>query len=287
MHENRRARGWKRLTAVQPGGPVVGGVATLEVRWILPGQLENAVAGWFGRFPARVETREDMYLFDPFLPGLSVKLRGSRFLDVKVYQGGRGLLEMAGARGRIQAWQKWSFSCERPGSGSEDPAGWQPVRKTRRIGRFSPASVPGPRVAGADEPGCEVELTEIRARREAWWSLGFEAAGPATLQRGELERTAALVFAEALPRGIELAADESRSYAEWLRRPRGGEIGALGLPPRSRRDQLGSGPKAPIASRARMTRSRGAFASIAPRCRAPDTRGRGMFRPSRPRRRRP
>jgi hypothetical protein len=38
---------------------VTEGVRSLEVRWILPGQLEAAVAGWFGRFPAGVESRED------------------------------------------------------------------------------------------------------------------------------------------------------------------------------------------------------------------------------------
>jgi hypothetical protein len=27
----------------------------------LPGQLETAVAGWFGRFPAAVESREDTF----------------------------------------------------------------------------------------------------------------------------------------------------------------------------------------------------------------------------------
>ncbi len=44
---------------------------SLEVRWIFPGQLEAAVAGWFGRFTARVESREDAYLLDPPLRGLS------------------------------------------------------------------------------------------------------------------------------------------------------------------------------------------------------------------------
>ena len=51
---------------------------------------------------------------------------------------------------------------------------------------------------------------------EAWWTLGLEATGPAGLQRSELEATAALVFAEALPNGMELDTGASRSYAEWL-----------------------------------------------------------------------
>jgi Short C-terminal domain len=32
------------------------------VRWILPGQLDAAIAGWFRRFPAETESREDAYL---------------------------------------------------------------------------------------------------------------------------------------------------------------------------------------------------------------------------------
>jgi hypothetical protein len=36
------------------------------------------VAGWFGRFPAAVESREDTYLLDPQLRGLPVKVRGAR-----------------------------------------------------------------------------------------------------------------------------------------------------------------------------------------------------------------
>ena len=98
------------MTAEPPQSPVTGAVRSLEVRWIFPGQLEAAVAGWFGRFPAGVESREDIYLLDPPLPGLSVKVRGGRALEVKAYRGSPGMLEVAGrARGRLESWQKWSF----------------------------------------------------------------------------------------------------------------------------------------------------------------------------------
>ncbi len=40
------------MTAEPPESPVTEAVRSLEVRWIFPGQLEAAVAGWFGRFPA-------------------------------------------------------------------------------------------------------------------------------------------------------------------------------------------------------------------------------------------
>ena len=155
------------MTAEPPQSPVTEAVHSLEVRWIFPGQLETAVARWFGRFPARVESREDTYLVDPQLPGLSVKVRGGGALEVKMYHGSPGILEVAGrARGRLEAWQKWSFPFRllRPHSG--DPPGWQPVRKRRRISRFPLAT--GPVVASAlglgQQPWCEVELTEVRTR---------------------------------------------------------------------------------------------------------------------------
>ena len=91
------------MTAEPPENPVTEAARSLEVRWIFPGQLETAVAGWFARFPARTESREDTYLLDPQLRGLSVKIRGGRALEVKVYRGSPGILEVADrARGRMQ-----------------------------------------------------------------------------------------------------------------------------------------------------------------------------------------
>ena len=75
------------MTAKPPESPVTEAVCSLEVRWIFPGRLPGAVAGWFGRFLARTESREDTYLLDPQFRGLSVKIRGSSALEVKVYRG--------------------------------------------------------------------------------------------------------------------------------------------------------------------------------------------------------
>jgi hypothetical protein len=75
------------MTAYPPGSSVTEGVWSLEVRWFFPGQLETAVARWFERFPAETQSREDTYLLDPQLRGLSVKIRGGSALEVKVYRG--------------------------------------------------------------------------------------------------------------------------------------------------------------------------------------------------------
>jgi hypothetical protein len=213
----------------QFGSRIGGGVRSLEVRWIFAGQLAAGVAGWFGRFTAETTELEDTYLLDPHLPGLSLKVRERRALEVKMYEGSLGLLEVAGrARGRVESWHKWSFPRSRPSQGSGYPAGWRPVRKIRRITWFSlaggpsRAGVPGP----GEEQGCAVELTEIRAGGEAWWTLGFEATGPVSLQRGGLEAAAALVFAQALPGEVELGLDDAMSYEQWLRRERGADSDA-------------------------------------------------------------
>jgi len=211
------------MTAVQMQSLGTEGVHTLEVRWILRGQMTAAAAGWFGRFPAETRAVEDTYLLDPHLPGLSVKVRGGRALEVKVYGGSPGLLELAGgARGRLESWQKWSFPHGPAGHDSGDRAGWRPVSKRRRISWFSQATGAGvPGLGG--EPGCAVELTEVDVGGEAWWTLGFEATGPAEALRGELDAAAALVFDRALPGGVELGMDNSWSYAQWLgRRPGAG-----------------------------------------------------------------
>lgn len=206
------------MTAAPPGSPVAEGVRSLEVRWIVPGQLGAAMAGWFARFPAEMESREDTYLLHPRLRGLSVKIRGGGTLEVKVYHGSPGILDLAGrAHGRMESWQKWSFPCG-PLPGSPDPAGWRLLRKRRQVSRLPMASgrTPG-RVPGPDgEPGCVVELTEVHMQGEAWWSLGFESTGPAAQLRSELEAAATFVFAQPLPGGMELGWDDSSSFAEWL-----------------------------------------------------------------------
>ena len=208
------------MTAQPPDRPVSEGVRSLEVRWIFPGQLTAAVARWFGRFPAGVESREDTYLLDPPLPGLSVKVRGGGALEVKVFRGSPGMLEVAAgrARGRMESWQKWSFPFRPLSQHSAGPAGWRPVRKSRRISRFSSAGGQMvPLAAGlGGKRGCEVELTEVRTGARDWWTLGFEATGPADLLRSELQATAALVFAQALPGDVQPGPDESSSYAQWL-----------------------------------------------------------------------
>ncbi|HEX7162289.1 MAG TPA: hypothetical protein VF223_13760 [Trebonia sp.] len=182
---------------------------SLEVRWVFPGSLESEVPAWLARFPGELEVREDTYLLDPHLRGLSVKIRAGRALEVKMYQGSPGVLEVAGrALGRMESWQKWSFPCEQLRREDAGPASWVPVHKRRRVSRFSLAD---------GSAACAVEFTAVRARERNWWTVGFEATGPDNLLRGELEAAAALVFTWPAPDLAKFGPHESRSYAAWLR----------------------------------------------------------------------
>ena len=163
---------------------------------------------------------------DPQLRGLSVKVRGGVALEVKVYRGSPGILEVAGrARGRMESWQKWSFPVSPLGQDSGDLARLeagtqetadQPVLAGEQAGR-------GHATGLGQQPRCAVELTEVRTRGQDWWTLGFEATGPADVLRSVLQATAALVFAQAMPGSVEPGPDESRSYTEWLRQRPGTE----------------------------------------------------------------
>jgi hypothetical protein len=191
----------------------------LETRWVLPGPLAAAVREWFARFPATTEPREDTYLLQPPLPGLSVKLRGGSALEVKAYLGSPGILDLPGrCRGRLESWRKWSFPYDPPDRADAAPAGWVVVSKKRRSAWF-PLAVSQDRPApsqSAAQPGCAVELTEVHVRGEPWWSVGIEATGSASLLDDALGHAAKLVFAPPLPPGIWLSLEHSRSYAQWL-----------------------------------------------------------------------
>jgi hypothetical protein len=210
------------MTAGTPGGSVIEGVLSLEVRWILPGPLEGAVAEWFAGFPSELESREDAYFLDPDLDEVSVKVRAGQTLEVKAFGGSPGILELRGrACGRMQYWRKWSVPFRLRSRDNGDSDGWERVRKQRRTSRFSltHGRITAPARGRAGEPRCAVELTEIQVHHQDWWSLGLEATGPADLLRPVLGGTAARVFTQPLPSGVDFRMQDSTSYAEWLRQP--------------------------------------------------------------------
>jgi hypothetical protein len=201
---------------------------SLEVRWIVPGPPHTAIREWFARFPSRTETREDVYLLQPRLRGLSVKLRNGRTLDVKSYLGSPGIIDLPGhVQGRLESWRKWSFPYrEVPEVDDPAPAGWAAVRKERRAAWFSLPSGQDPALAlPAAGTGCLAELTDAHVGSEQWWSVALEATGSAGLLRAALQHAADLLFAQPVPLGGGFSLDNCRSYALWLHEQPGPDRG--------------------------------------------------------------
>jgi hypothetical protein len=186
---------------------------TCEVRWIRRGSVESGVAGWFGRFSPVVEMRDDDYLVNPLLTGLSVKIRGQASFEVKLHRGVVGPLEIDGrVAGVITSWLKLSYPLDGaahwlPGVEAGD---WRRVHKHRRISYLAAAEPPQ-----SSGETCSVELTEVETFGDVWWTIALEAGGRDPL--AAIRRTAATVFAEPLPTVRPLGVDEATSYAEWIR----------------------------------------------------------------------
>ena len=172
-------------------------MASLEVRWILPGTVPHAVETWLGPFAAPSEHREDRYLQQGSAT-LGIKVKDRRLLDVKVFQGREGRLVGVPA-GQIERWQRWSFPIESGHPPIPRDAGWLPVEKLRRRRWFSWIDGRAMEVATPDAADGGMELTDIAIGPQRWWTVAFETKGDDAEMSGLLQGAVRLVFAPPPP----------------------------------------------------------------------------------------
>jgi len=201
---------------------------TAEARWFIPEALPDAVLDWFraGHALESEGVQVHEYLLFPDCNSVGVKLRDGR-LEIKALRGAsRSLSQGLGISGRTEEWVKWSFASE--GLQALDQAlhqsgRWLKVRKERFSRRFSSERDRLMEVTVGQGPlpvvGCNVEVTriDVDANPRFWFSLGFEAFGPATVTAGILDDTLLLFFSEhgCVP-GTTLSEYASASYPTWL-----------------------------------------------------------------------
>ena len=192
-------------------------MTTLEVRWILPGSVPEAMVGWLGPFDDWIERREDRDLVDG--PDLGVKIKDGVRFDVKALLGRVGRITIPGVgRGHLERWEKWSFPPHDRVAPSPGDAGWISIQKTRqrRSFRVGDAGVVERPLAEAELPGCSIQLTDVVRGRRRSWTLGLEATGePETLER-VLQTTVTWLFREPSPDPTLLDLRRSMSYPRWL-----------------------------------------------------------------------
>jgi hypothetical protein len=207
------AQGWNADLASDDG------VRSLEVRWIRPGLIPDPMIEQLGPFAEEFERREDRYLLDPWLPQLSIKIRGDAQLDLKAYRGSPGEFGAEGlGRGSMEMWEKWTFPLG-DGALPPRPPRWVAVQKVRRRRSFSLADGRAAErpLSDADLPGCTMELSEATIGDEAWWTLCLEASGRADgLEQGLHASAAFLLRDNGLPTELQLDARDSMSYVRWL-----------------------------------------------------------------------
>jgi len=205
----------------RPGtAPPVGNAGSLEVRWLSRGPLPHDASEWLGPFTEPIEARDDRYL-GTTSEELGVKIRGGEQLDVKIFRGSPGELEVSPAiRGRLESWERWSFPIGSTSLPPEDAVAWLTVRKrrSRRTFRVSDDRVEERSLSEVEMPGCTLELTEVEVDGETWWTLGLEARGEVDSVEPALRATAASLLREPTPSGLHLDPGASTSYATWLAR---------------------------------------------------------------------
>lgn len=196
------------------------GMFTAECRWFLEGTPQPP---WLGIAPSawsEAESRTDDYVLAPHCEAMGLKLRRGK-LEIKVRCSEPAPHVDGPLAGYIETWHKISIAHPAveaiwPAVTAEEGASIE-VRKRRW--QMGYATVPNGvrRVAKEDQPaeqGCGVELTELDLGGRHWWSLGFEAMGPADAVRGILVATMRAFAAEfeipSFPR------QASRGYPAWL-----------------------------------------------------------------------
>jgi hypothetical protein len=198
---------------------------TAEVRWFYRGGIPAEVAAWFADGAGPIEhqpPRVDEYLVVRETDSVNVKFREGR-IEIKQRYGDtvtRGF--SGGSVGTVEFWRKWGFGVGRGNSngnlnGIRDT--WLAVRKDR-MARAYALQPDGTVTPLADllsvDHGCSLELTEVVAGGEQWWSLCFEELGPAEHLMKALVDVADQVLATF--EDFRFTADASCGYSAWLQR---------------------------------------------------------------------
>lgn len=188
---------------------------SLEIRWFFD-QPPFRPEGGFGD-ASREQPRTDWYA-PASDDGCGIKTRGGK-LETKLRTDDRGAKAMAGLRGRVEGWRKWSLEVPPDDEIPDDlleATGWTAVWKMRYVRFFAIAAGT---IAELDEPGeegCQFEWAELRAAGRSWWTVGFEAYGESSRLESYLAATAAHSVVEGLPTQA-FGEGNSFGYPRWLR----------------------------------------------------------------------
>ncbi len=199
---------------------------TVEIRWFFRGIIPEGVQAWFDQIdtnstqPTIQPARTDVYLLEPGNSSLGIKLREGR-IELKQRLREYGPAEFnQDMRGYVEGWRKWSFliSLEQTHVQAIGKLGnsWMNVSKERALFSFqtSGEEIKSTLIPDLSRGGCNLELSQIQAAGEPWWSLGLEAFGDEESNFDRLDIVARHILAKRPPQN--LSAQRSFGYPQWL-----------------------------------------------------------------------
>ncbi|MGP1382462.1 MAG: hypothetical protein ACTS2F_02825 [Thainema sp.] len=221
---------------------------SMEARWFWPHQIPAPVRDWWvernhhyptHNFQPTVESRTDWYLRLPQHIDLSIKLREGQ-IEVKQRICDRGIqLLSPSIHGHVGQWIKWSFPLAEAATTIQkrfdQKEQWIAVAKTRQSKTYYLAdngatengmetaiafSTSGDSFDQQHHAGCSVEIAEVIAFDQRWFSLGIEAFGTVDTVASVFDQVCPSIFADNKLEGIDtklvLEPAHSLSYPQWL-----------------------------------------------------------------------
>jgi hypothetical protein len=211
--------------------------ASRECRWFFDGEVDADVVDWFRtrrpwkqsrdigppEWPERA--RVDRYVRIPNNRDIGIKWRGEPVegeeeqLEIKGKVASLGVQTLAsGVTGVVERWIKWACSGEViQGSNLIDVEKRRILRKVQLDPSTTDYEVPPAGAGSHVERGVQIELTRLSLGGAPHWTLGFEGFPDDADLHEEFSRNVSL-FLQELPGSLQLSADTSFSYPEWLAR---------------------------------------------------------------------
>ena len=201
-------------------------IFTLEVRWFFEGFPDKGFTDWFNHGNPIlwdiIEDRTDIYLVVPGSNDMGIKFRGDeKFFEIKGRRSIIGIQEFTPTVfGVMERWIKWSYDVSQSVEWIDGilrfATGQVRVTKQRFQRKFS---------FNKDNEFCEIglqeqadrgayaEVTQLIARNNNYWTLGFEALPDYSISSESFIKVVSMTLKDSpLPMDLK----QSLSYPAWL-----------------------------------------------------------------------
>lgn len=201
-----------------------------EARWFYQGKLPEDVIEWFNTEPKfgkymKEEKRTDLYLITKKAGFLSPKLREGK-LEIKYRSSEMDFVACDGKlAGLAENWskEKWRYS---KGADKEVRAAFLEknlkgkraevfkIRRQRKFKILTDSTTKPVPVSDRLVTAALIEVTELKVKGEAWWSVAFEILSVSEISMEKSQKIACDLF-QNYP-GPELRKEDSYAYPKWL-----------------------------------------------------------------------